>query len=83
MMQNVMENASTIRDILASQDGLNLWEVGAILQEPRSSALQVLRWMAARREIIYCLRDQQLYVTLARGADEGGMATAAASARSL
>jgi hypothetical protein len=68
-MENVVENASMLRGVLASKGGLNLWEVGAILKEPRSGALQVLAWMASRRQIVYSIEDQQLLVTLAQNAE--------------
>jgi hypothetical protein len=71
-MVSVAENASKIKDILHSQGSLNLWEVRAILNESRDSTLQVLLWMASRKEIVYCLKDQELLVTLTAASGEGG-----------
>jgi hypothetical protein len=64
IMENVVERASRIRNSLASQGSLNLWEVRAILNETRDAAFQVLFWMASRKEIEYRLQGEELHVTL-------------------
>ena len=69
-MENVFRNASTLRQALVSQGGLTVWEAGAILREPRSATMGVLLWMAERRQIACSLKDQQLYVTLARARED-------------
>jgi hypothetical protein len=69
-MENVRESASRIKDMLRSQGSLNLWEVRTILNETRDGTLQVLLWMASRKEIVYCLKDQELHVSLAVSASE-------------
>ncbi len=66
-MANVTESASRIKAVLLAQGSLNLWEARAILNESRDTIFQALLWMASRKEIVYCLKDQELYVTLARG----------------
>ena len=73
-MENVARSASTLREILSVREGLTLWEAGAILKEPRDATLGVLLWMAGRRQVACSLKDQQLYVTLAPGKDDGGQA---------
>ena len=70
-MVSVAENASKIKAILYSQGSLNLWEVSAILNESRNSTLQVLLSMASQKEIVYCLKNQELLVTLTAASPEG------------
>jgi hypothetical protein len=70
-MESIVRNASTIRNILASQGDLSLWEVRAILSQIRDSVQKTLLWMAARNEIVYGLKDQGLCVTLAEAARGG------------
>jgi hypothetical protein len=60
----VAERASRVRTSLVSRGTLNLWEVRAILSEPRDEMLQVLRWMASRNEISYRIKDDEWCVTL-------------------
>jgi hypothetical protein len=70
-MEKVVQNASTLREALTTRNGLTLWEAGAILNEPRDATLGVLFWMAGRRQVACSLKDQQLYVTLAPGGEDG------------
>ena len=74
-MENVVRNASTLREILAVREGLTLWEAAAILKEPRDTTLGVLFWMAGQRQVACSLKDQQLYVTRA---PDGGNGTGGA-----
>lgn len=73
-MESLLKDATTLRNILASHDGLNLWEVRAILSGNRDSAQQALRWMAARKEIVCGRKEQGLFVTLAETRREGARA---------
>jgi hypothetical protein len=45
---------------------LNLWEVRAILGEPRDFTCEVLLWLAARGKITYSQMEDQLYISPAR-----------------
>jgi len=63
-MAYVGQSAATLRSILAAQGHLSLWEARAILNESRANVMQVLFWMAARKEIDYRLEDEELSVTL-------------------
>jgi len=73
-MESVAMRASRIRRSLVSQGSLNLWETRAILNESRDTTLQVLLWMADRKEIAYRLKGEELHVTLCRARTMPGKA---------
>ncbi len=64
MAEGILDSVRKVRNALAHQGALNLWEVRAILGEDRDYVSRVLNLLSAQSTISFIRMDDQLRVAL-------------------
>lgn len=64
MAEGILVSARRVRNALANQGALNLWEVRAILGEDRDHVSRVLNLLSEQSTISFIREDDQLRVAL-------------------